>query len=66
MALAGFPEIISTSADALNPCVPSLSKITLSPILYPDPPEIIFIFSIEPGEANLILTDWFNEFGYSR
>ena len=58
-----FPEILSTSAEALYPSVPSLSNINLSPILYSEPPEIMFIVSIEPGEAYLMFAVWFKRFG---
>ena len=66
IVFTGFPKILSTSADALNPCVSSLSKTTLSPILYSNPPETISIFSIEPGAANLVSSVWFKLFGNSR
>ena len=60
-----FPEILSTSADALYPDVPSLSKMRLSPILYWDPPKTMSIFSTNPGEANLVSIVWSRLFGNS-
>ena len=66
MEFTDRPKILSTSAEALEPSVPSLSNTNLSPILYPEPPEDIFIFSTDPGVAYLISTVWFKRFGISK